>query len=119
MKLDLCRVLLPECPFIRIDATRPDVDVPDFLRTDELTLRIGENAARRQRFTFDLALDARGFSGRIVRNVIFYPVCVPWSAVYGMWLEGDQHGPEVMVGLRTGEIVCEEPPRRGGHLRVV
>lgn len=125
MKHDLARVLLPSCPFMCIDATRPDVEVPDFLRANDLVLRVGEDP--RVLGMPDLVLDARGWSGTISMRGTLYFVRVAWAAVYGMWLAGDEHGPELTVGLRVGPVeaapvtpwLSPEPPRRGGHLRVV
>jgi len=108
-KLAMARFLLPDCPFMRIDATRPDVDVPGTIRREELVLRIGEDP--NVLGMPDLVLEDQGWRGTISLQGFRYVAMVSWLSVSHMWLE---QGPVVVwpaVGAPSKEEGVKEAPQ--------
>jgi stringent starvation protein B len=109
-KLSIARLLLPMCPFIQLDATLPDVQVPEFLHKADLILRIGEDP--KVLGMPDLVLDEAGFRATISVQGMRRPVDVPWAAVYRMWVGEPFLGPFVMWGPHVLEVERTLPPTK-------
>jgi stringent starvation protein B len=90
----LAETLLPLCPFVLIDAGKPDVDVPESLKRTDLVLRIGRDA--KVMGMPDLTLDAKGFGATISIRGTRYYVTVPWSRVSRLWVGEPYVGPMIV-----------------------
>lgn len=90
----LAEALLPLCPFVLIDAGRPDVDVPESLKRTDLVLRIGRDA--KVMGMPDLTLDAKGFGATISIRGLRHYVTVPWSRVSRLWVGEPFVGPMIV-----------------------
>lgn len=114
-KQTLIEALLPLCPFLLVDATRPDVSVPESLRQPELVLRIGRDP--RVMGMPDLVLDESGWQATISLRGVRHHVTVPWEACNRCWVGEPFEGPVVMwPPQKPGEEV--EKPKAPG-LRLV
>lgn len=90
----LAEALLPLCPFVLIDAGRPDVDVPESLKRTDLVLRIGRDP--KVMGMPDLTLNAKGFEATIsIRGTRHYAT-VPWSRVSRIWVGEPFVGPMIV-----------------------
>jgi hypothetical protein len=90
----LAEALLPLCPFVLIDAGKPDVSVPEALKRTDLVLRIGRDP--KVMAMPDLTLDAKGFEATIsIQGSRFY-VTVPWSRVSRLWVGEPFVGPMIV-----------------------
>ena len=92
-KRQLAEWLLPSCPYVLVDATRPDVEVPAFLQVKELGLRIGRDP--NVLGMPDLEMDEHGWSGTISIRGALYRVRVAWAAVSRMWVGPPFVGPSM------------------------
>jgi stringent starvation protein B len=126
---------------VHIDARRPEVEVPPRLRNDpRLVLRFGYGLSPA---IADLEVDDRGISGTLTFGGQPFHCVLPWPAVYGAMVDGEQRGtvwpedvPEdVLTGgseaaaapapggasVASAPVLDElEPPRkRGNHLKLV
>jgi len=116
-KQTLVEALLPLCPFLLLDATRPDVVVPESLRQPELVLRIGRDA--RVMGMPDLVLDQAGWRATISLRGVRHYVTVPWEACSRCWVGEAFAGPMIVWPQLKAE---SEPPvekPKGGGLRLV
>jgi stringent starvation protein B len=110
----LVDALLPLCPFLLIDANRPEVAVPESLKRADLVLRLGRDP--RVMGMPDLTVDANGFSATISIQGARHFVAVPWHAVSRIWIGEPFVGP--MVVWPEGTQKTPEPPKPAG-LRLV
>lgn len=110
----LVEALLPLCPFLLIDASKPEVSVPESLRRNDLVLRVGRDPAVMG--MPDLSIDAKGFSATISIQGTRHHVSVPWQACSRFWIGEPFVGPMVV----WPELVqkAPEPPKPAG-LRLV
>lgn len=92
-KAALAAILLPFCPFMAVDATRADVEVPESLRSTQLVLRIGRD--KQVLGMPDLVLDERGWSATISIRGALFKVKVPWVAVQAMFVGEPFSGPSI------------------------
>jgi hypothetical protein len=93
-KQTLIEALLPLCPFLLIDATRPDVTVPEALKQAELVLRIGRDP--RVMGMPDLVLDEAGWRATISLRGLRHFVGVPWEACSRCWVGEPFSGPVIV-----------------------
>lgn len=93
-KQTLVEALLPLCPFLLIDATKPDVVVPDSLKQPELVLRIGRDP--RVMGMPDLVVDEVGWRATISMRGVRHYVSVPWEACSRCWVGEPFAGPVVV-----------------------
>jgi stringent starvation protein B len=115
-KQTLIEALLPLCPFLLIDATRPDVTVPESLKQAELVLRIGRDP--RVMGMPDLALDEAGWTATISLRGVRYHVTVPWEACSRCWVGEPFAGPVVVWPQQKHTDEQPEKPKAPG-LRLV
>jgi hypothetical protein len=92
-KRAILEALLPLCPFVALDATQPDVDVPDAFRQNDLVLRLGRDPAVMG--MPDLVVDDDGFRATISVRGIRHFVSVPWEACSRLWVGAPFVGPLV------------------------
>jgi stringent starvation protein B len=110
----LAEALLALCPFVLIDATRPEVAVPDNLKRNDLVLRLGRDP--KVMGMPDLTVDAAGFSATISIQGTRYFVTIPWSAVSRLWVGEPFVGPMVV----WPELSQKAPqPEKPAGLRLV
>ena len=110
----LVEALLPLCPFLLIDASKPEVSVPESLRRADLVLRVGRDAAVMG--MPDLSIDAKGFSATISIQGTRHYVTVPWQACSRFWIGEPFVGPMVV----WPELVQKTPePAKPTGLRLV
>jgi hypothetical protein len=110
----LAEALLMLCPFVLIDALRPEVSVPETLKRSDLVLRLGRDP--KVMGMPDLTLDARGFSATISIQGTRYFVSVPWPAVSRLWVGEPYVGPMVV----WPELSQKTPqPEKPAGLRLV
>jgi hypothetical protein len=83
-KRAIVEALLPLCPFVQLDARRPDVGVPSDLTIEKLVFRLGRdpNVIGMP----DLVIDDYGWSATISRMGVLSHVIVPWGAVNAVYL---------------------------------
>lgn len=104
-KLAMANFLLPQCPYLLVDATQPGVDVPTAIKRDELVLRIGRNPSFMG--MPDLTLDEWGWGATIIIQGLRHYAKVPWRAVSRMW---GSEGPLVLWPVVGGAPVQEPAP---------
>lgn len=107
----LVEALLPLCPFLLIDASKPEVSVPESLRRPDLVLRVGRDPAVMG--MPDLVLDAKGFSATISIQGVRHYVTVPWQACSRFWVGEPFVGPMVVwpeLVQKTPEPVKPQGP---------
>jgi stringent starvation protein B len=114
-KQTLIEALLPLCPFLLIDATRADVNVPESLKQAELVLRIGRDA--RVMGMPDLVLDESGWQATISLRGVRHQVSVPWEACSRCWVGEPFSGPVVVWPQPKPGEEPEKP--KGPGLRLV
>ena len=93
-KQTLIESLLPLCPFLLIDATRPEVTVPESLKQAELVLRIGRDP--RVMGMPDLVIDESGWRATISLRGVRHYVSVPWEACSRCWIGEPFSGPVIV-----------------------
>jgi hypothetical protein len=113
----LVEALLPLCPFLLIDASRADVDVPESLKIPELVLRIGRDP--NVMGMPDLVLDEAGWRATISLRGVHYQVIVPWEACSRCWIGRPFSGPLVEWPPLKQPEQTPEKPKVGGGLRLV
>ena len=113
----LVEALLPLCPFLLIDASRADVEVPESLKVPELVLRIGRDP--NVMGMPDLVLDDDGWRATISLRGVRYHVMVPWEACSRCWVGRPFAGPVVEWPPMKQPEVQPEKPKAGGGLRLV
>ena len=87
---------------VHLDARRAGVIVPPRLRNDAgLVLRIGRSLSSP---LDDLALDAQALSATLTFDRERFHCVVPWTAIYGALVEGEQRG-EVWVEDAPDDLV--------------
>jgi stringent starvation protein B len=106
--------LLPLCPFLLVDATRSDVEVPESLRQAELVLRIGRDP--RVMGMPDLVLDEAGWRATISLRGVRYHVIVPWDACNRCWIGEPFSGPVVVWPELKSTPEPEKPKAPGLRL---
>lgn len=111
----LVEALLPLCPFLLIDASKPEVSVPESLKRADLVLRVGRDP--QVMGMPDLSIDGKGFSATISIQGTRHYVTVPWGAVSRFWVGEPFVGPMVV----WPEMVQKtpEPAKPTGGLRLV
>jgi stringent starvation protein B len=110
----LAEALLPLCPFVLIDAAKPDVTVPESLKRSDLVLRIGMDP--KVMGMPDLNLDAKGFQATISIQGMRHFVSVPWSRISRLWVGEPFVGPMIV----WPELVQKAPePEKPVGLRLV
>lgn len=114
-KQTLIESLLPLCPFLLIDATRPDVSVPESLKQAELVLRIGRDP--RVMGMPDLAIDETGWRATISLRGVRHFVVVPWEACSRCWVGEPFSGPVIMWPQQKKQE--QEPDKPKAGLRLV
>lgn len=97
----LLELLIPLCPFIALDATVANVEVPRALRSPELVLRIGRDP--RVIGMPDLRLDEKGWSATIAISGVQHLVFLPWEACNRYWVGEPFAGP-IIVWLTREEL---------------
>lgn len=112
----LVEALLPLCPFLLIDASKPDVAVPESLKRSDLVLRLGRDP--KIMGMPDLSLDAAGFSATISIQGTRHFVSVPWHACSRFWIGDPFIGPMV-VWPEIAQKAPEPAKPPGGGLRLV
>jgi stringent starvation protein B len=93
-KRQLAESLIEACPFMLIDATRDGVNVPAFLATKELIIRIGRDP--KVMGMPDLAINDAGWSATLSIKGVRHFVQVPWSAVSRIWVGEPFVGPVII-----------------------
>jgi stringent starvation protein B len=114
-KQTLVEALLPLCPFLLVDATRTDVEVPESLRQAELVLRIGRDA--RVMGMPDLVLDEAGWRATISLRGVRHFVIVPWEACSRCWVGEPFAGP--MIVWPEQKVVPEPEKPKAPGLRLI
>lgn len=105
----LMDALLPMCPFVAVDGTRPGVVLPEGLRRPDLVLRVGRDP--KVMGMPDLVLDEKNWSATISVRGIRHYVVIPWEACSRMWIGAPFAGPMVV----WPEVVEQpEPPAPTG-----
>ncbi len=113
-KRTLAEALLPLCPFVLIDASKPEVSVPESLKRSDLVLRLGRDP--KVMGMPDLALDAKGFSATISIQGMRHFVSVPWHACSRLWVGEPFIGPMIV----WPELLQKAPePEKPVGLRLV
>ncbi|MET0340944.1 MAG: hypothetical protein ABW252_08075 [Polyangiales bacterium] len=112
----LVEALLPLCPFLLIDGTRAEVDVPESLKISELVLRIGRDPSVMG--MPDLVLDDEGWRATISLRGVQYQVKVPWEACTRCWVGRPFAGPLIEWPPEKQPEQLPEKPKPGG-LRLV
>jgi hypothetical protein len=112
----LVDALLPLCPFVLIDGTRPEVAVPESLKRSDLVLRLGRDP--RVMGMPDLVLDEQGFSATISLQGARHAVSVPWHACSRCWIGEPFLGP-LVVWPEAAQKTPEPARPTGGGLRLV
>jgi len=112
----LVEALLPLCPFLLIDASRADVEVPESLKIAELVLRIGRDP--NVMGMPDLVLDESGWRATISLRGVRHHVAVPWEACSRCWVGRPYSGPVVEWPPMKQPEAQPEKPKTGG-LRLV
>jgi hypothetical protein len=111
----LMDTLLPLCPFVAVDATAPNVVVPEPLKRADLVLRVGRDP--RVMGMPDLVLDERGWSATLSIQGVRHFVVVPWEACGRLWIGEPYAGP--IVVWPTPVEKPKPPAPSGPSLRVV
>lgn len=120
-KKRMAEYLLPECPYLLIDGTLPEVELPPMLKRNMLVLRIG----RDPQFMGmpDLVIDDKGWRATLMVQGFRCWADVPWSAVKRMWPEDGpivvwpDAEPEPAVQLTQDPVAPKEPENKQGlHL---
>ena len=112
---------------VQVDSTRDDVNVPDHLKDDvRLILRFGYSLTPA---IVDLIVDDTGVSGTLSFGGVPHRCVLPWRAIYGVVVEGQEKGmvwpdhvpPEVMQAGDPPPSQPSEPvkPKRPTHLKLV
>jgi hypothetical protein len=112
----LVEALLPLCPFLLIDASKPEVAVPESLKRADLVLRLGRDP--RVMGMPDLTIDTQGFSATISIQGTRHFVSVPWPCCSRFWIGEPFVGPMV-VWPEIAEKAPEPAKPPGGGLRLV
>ena len=113
-KQTLIEALLPLCPFLLIDATRADVDVPESLKQAELVLRIGRDP--RVMGMPDLVLDEAGWQATLSLRGVRHYVRIPWEACSRCWIGEPFAGPVLVWPEQKGASEPEKPKAPGLRL---
>jgi stringent starvation protein B len=113
---------------VHVDSRHDTVEVPARLRGNpRLVLRFGYGLTPA---IPDLVVDATHIAGTLTFGGLPYLCVVPWNAMYGVMVEGEQRGtvwPEdvpddVLLGATdedSGDDKSEPRPKRGNHLKLV
>jgi hypothetical protein len=83
-KQQMANFILTGCPFMTVKHTTPGVELPEFLMSEGLVLRIGRDPAVLG--MPDLVINDNGWSGTLSVQGARHFVTIPWEAVDRMWL---------------------------------
>lgn len=109
-------MLLPLCPYLRVNGVHPDVVMPADMRTHDLTFRVGEDP--RGAYTEGLETTSQGLSAMLWVKGAQHNIFVPWEALDALFVREPFDGPIISWKERL-----EAPPtgtmRKPPHLRLL